>query len=98
MSVTPMAVNRPMSIDAVNRALTGDRLLVLSLSFFSVADIAAAAATSFGALLGARLLLALAAGTFMPAASAYGALSVEPAKRGRALALVYAGMTLATVK
>ena len=31
MSVTPMAVNRPMSIDAVNRALTGDRLLFLSL-------------------------------------------------------------------
>jgi ATP-dependent Lon protease len=31
MSVTPMAVNRPMSIDAVNRALSGDRLLFLSL-------------------------------------------------------------------
>ena len=31
MSVTPMAVNRPLSIDAVNRALTGDRLLFLSL-------------------------------------------------------------------
>lgn len=78
-------------------AVERKRLLVLSLSFFSVANLAAAAATSFGALLGARLLLALAAGTFMPAASAYGALSVEPAKRGRALALVYAGMTLATV-
>jgi ATP-dependent Lon protease len=31
MSVMPMAVNRPMSIEAVNRALTGDRLLFLSL-------------------------------------------------------------------
>jgi ATP-dependent Lon protease len=31
MSVTPMAVNRPTSIDAVNRALTGDRLLFMSL-------------------------------------------------------------------
>jgi ATP-dependent Lon protease len=31
LSVLPLAVNRPMSIDAVNRALAGDRLLFLSL-------------------------------------------------------------------
>ena len=31
LSVMPLAVNRPMSIDAVNRALAGERLLFLTL-------------------------------------------------------------------
>src|SRR5881227_994753 len=31
MTVQPLAVNRPMSIESVNRALTGDRLLFLAL-------------------------------------------------------------------
>jgi ATP-dependent Lon protease len=31
MTVQPLAINRPMSIESVNRALTGDRLLFLSL-------------------------------------------------------------------
>src|SRR5262249_19796132 len=30
-TLQPLAVNRPMSIDAVNRALSGDRLLLLAL-------------------------------------------------------------------
>src|SRR5436305_12562091 len=31
LTLQPLAVNRPVSIDAVNRALTGDRLLFLAL-------------------------------------------------------------------
>ncbi len=31
LTVQPLAVNRPLSVDAVNRALTGDRLLFLSM-------------------------------------------------------------------
>src|ERR1051325_3293475 len=31
LSLQPLAVNRPLSIDSVNRALTGDRLLFLTL-------------------------------------------------------------------
>ena len=78
-------------------AIERRRLLLLSLALFALGNLAAAFAHSYVALLVARLLLALTAGTFMPAASAYAALSVEPAKRGRALALVYSGMTFATV-
>jgi predicted MFS family arabinose efflux permease len=73
------------------------RLLLVSLACFALGNLIAAFAQSYSALLVVRLLLALAAGTYTPAASAYAALSVEPAKRGRALALVYSGMTLATV-
>src|SRR5437762_5210614 len=31
LTLQPLAINRPMSIDAVNRALAGDRLLFLTL-------------------------------------------------------------------
>ena len=31
LTLQPLAVNRPLSIDSVNRALTGDRLLFLTL-------------------------------------------------------------------
>ncbi len=31
MTLQPLAINRPMSVDAVNRALTGDRLIFLTL-------------------------------------------------------------------
>ena len=38
MSVLPLAVNRPVSMDAVNRALSGDRLVFLSLQASTVDD------------------------------------------------------------
>src|SRR5215813_4514805 len=38
LSVMPLAVNRPVSIDAVNRALSGDRLLYLALQTSNVED------------------------------------------------------------
>jgi hypothetical protein len=31
LTLQPLAINRPLSIEAVNRALTGDRLIVLAL-------------------------------------------------------------------
>src|ERR1043166_9732272 len=38
LSVLPLAVNRPVSTDAVNRALAGDRLLFLALQASNVDD------------------------------------------------------------
>jgi ATP-dependent Lon protease len=38
LSVMPLAVNRPVSIDAVNRALSGDRMLFLALQASNVED------------------------------------------------------------
>ncbi|PYQ97350.1 MAG: hypothetical protein DMF97_14020, partial [Acidobacteria bacterium] len=31
LTLQPLAINRPMSVDTVNRALTGDRLVFLTL-------------------------------------------------------------------
>ena len=90
------AVGSPV-MAVVTGSIERKRLLVATLSLFAVANVVAALAPGYAALVAARLLLALAAATFMPAASAYAALSVEPQRRGRALALVYAGLTVATV-
>jgi predicted MFS family arabinose efflux permease len=73
------------------------RLLTLAMGAFALANIAAAFAPNFGWLLAARVLLSLTAGAFMPAAVAFATAMHEPARRGRAVAFVYAGMTLAMV-
>ena len=39
LSLQPLAINRPVSIDSVNRALSGDRLLFLALQRYYVAGI-----------------------------------------------------------
>lgn len=73
------------------------RLLLSALAAFALANLFAALAVNFTMLAIARVLLALAAGTFMPAASGYAATLVAPERRGRAIALVYSGLTIAIV-
>jgi predicted MFS family arabinose efflux permease len=73
------------------------RLLLAAMGAFAAANFLAAFAPSFAWLAAARVLLALTAGTFMPAATAFATATYEPSRRGHAVALVYAGMTLATV-
>ena len=73
------------------------RLLIGAIFAFALANLVAAAAPNFFSLAAARVLLALAAGTFMPAAVAFATALFSAEHRGRAIALIYAGMTLATV-
>jgi len=73
------------------------RLLMLAMGAFAAANILAAFAPGFVSLAAARMLLALAAAAFIPAAIAFATAMHEPEQRGRAIALIYAGMTLATV-
>ncbi|MCW5774566.1 MAG: MFS transporter [Rhodospirillaceae bacterium] len=69
-------------------------VLLLSLAGFTLAGIAAALAPSFGALLAIRTATALVTCLFTPAAAALAAGLVAPELRGRALALVAAGLTV----
>jgi predicted MFS family arabinose efflux permease len=82
-------------------ALTGgfDRKAVLlaGLALFGIGAAAAAAAPSFAALLGARGVMALGGGLVTPVAAAVVAGLTAPAARGRALATVFGGLTLAQV-
>src|SRR6478735_829064 len=73
-------------------ALTGNvnrrKLLILSMAAFAGANIIAAVAPGYWFLLGARILLALSAGLYVPSANALPGVLVPPERRGRALAIV----------
>jgi predicted MFS family arabinose efflux permease len=73
------------------------RLLVVAMAWFSIANLLAALAPDYAGLMAARLLLALAAATFMPAASGYAAALGGHERRGRAISIVTNGLTLAII-
>ncbi|HXZ16224.1 MAG TPA: MFS transporter [Roseiarcus sp.] len=73
------------------------RLLAISMGGFALANALAALSPNFASLMAARVGLAVTAGTFMPAAVAFATATFGPLRRGRAVALVYSGMTLAIV-
>jgi predicted MFS family arabinose efflux permease len=73
------------------------RLLMGSMAAFAVGNVIAAFSRGYATLLAARIVMALAASSYMPAASAYAAATAAPERRGRALSVIYAGLTVATV-
>lgn len=72
------------------------RVLMLSLACFTAANVLAAVAPSYAIMIVARAAAALVAGLYMPAASATAASVAPPSERGRALAAVLSGLTVAT--
>jgi len=70
-------------------------LLIASMSAFAAANLLAATATGYWHLAAARVLLALAAGLYVPNASALAGALAAPERRGRALAIVNGGLSLA---
>jgi predicted MFS family arabinose efflux permease len=80
-------------------ALTGGvgrrNLLIGAMVAFAAANLVAAFATGYWMLLAARVLLALAAGLYVPNANALAGAVVEPHHRGRALAIVTGGTSIA---
>jgi len=69
--------------------------LLLAIAAFSLANLAAAFASGFASLLAARVLMAVAAGLYVPNANALAGALAGPERRGRALAIVSGGMTIA---
>lgn len=88
------AVSSPI-LTAVLGGLDRRRLLIFSLGAFAAANLVAASAHSFWTLACARILLALAAGLYVPGANALASVLVAPERRGRALAIVNGGITIA---
>ncbi|MGM9488300.1 MFS transporter [Ideonella sp. YS5] len=72
------------------------RLLLAGLVIFVIGNVITAVAPSIGLVLASRLLAALGAAMFSPTATAAGASLVPPEQRGRALAIVVAGLSSAT--
>jgi predicted MFS family arabinose efflux permease len=73
------------------------RLLAVAMGGFALGNLLAALAPGYAGLLAARLLLAMSAATFMPAASGYAAAVGGSERRGRALSTIATGLTLAII-
>ena len=107
LSVTVAAAGQLVTIFALVYALSSPILTALTASFgrrtllmgslaaFALANLVAAASPGYWPLAGARVLLALAAGLYVPNANALAGALVSPARRGRALAIVNGGITVA---
>ncbi|GAA1397279.1 MFS transporter [Kitasatospora putterlickiae] len=72
------------------------RLLLTALTVFGAANALSALAPSYGTLLATRVLAAAGAALYTPTANAVATTLVAPERRGRALATVLGGMTVAT--
>jgi predicted MFS family arabinose efflux permease len=96
--VTVFALTYALS-SPVLTALTGDfdrrRLLIVSMLAFAAANFVALSAHSYSGLLAARILLAVAAGLYVPNANALASALVEASHRGTALSIVTGGTSVA---
>jgi predicted MFS family arabinose efflux permease len=71
------------------------KLLIGSMAAFAVANLVAAVAPSYWALVAARVLLAFAAGLYVPSANALAGALATPERRAGAIATVNGGITMA---
>lgn len=78
-------------------ALSRKNVLVLGLAVLAAGGLVSAVAPNYTVLMAARVVAALGAAAYAPAASAAGSTLVAPEHRSRALATVFAGMTAAAV-
>lgn len=90
------ALGAPVLASAVSR-FSRKGVLLAALTIFCVANLAAAVAPDYGFLVACRVVAALGAGLYTPNAAAAAAMSVRPERRGRALAIVFAGLNIANV-
>ena len=90
------AVGAPI-MAVLTAGLERRRLLAVAMGSFTLGNLLAGLAPGYAGLLGARLLLALSAGSFMPAASGYAAALGGLERRGRALSAITTGLTLAII-
>jgi predicted MFS family arabinose efflux permease len=88
------AVSSP-TLSALTAGVGRRNLLLISMTAFALANFFASSATDFWQLLFARILLAGAAGLYVPTASALAGAIVAPERRGIALAIVNGGTSIA---
>jgi predicted MFS family arabinose efflux permease len=73
------------------------RVLVVALGISTVGNALAVVAPSFGVLLLSRVVAALGAAVYTPAATAVATVLTPPERRGRAVAMVFGGLTFALI-
>jgi predicted MFS family arabinose efflux permease len=88
------ALSSPLLATATS-AMSRRKVLLLSMAAFALFNFVAAAAVNYWQLMAARILLACAAGLYVPSASALAGAVVSPQRRGTALAIVTGGSSVA---
>ena len=88
------AISSP-ALSALTAGVGRRNLLLISMTTFALANFFASTTTDFWQLLAARILLAAAAGLYVPSASALAGAIVAPERRGTALAIVNGGTSIA---
>jgi predicted MFS family arabinose efflux permease len=88
------ALSSPLLATATG-AMSRRKVLLLSMAAFALFNFVAAAAVNYWQLMAARILLACAAGLYVPSASALAGAVVSPQRRGTALAIVTGGSSVA---
>jgi predicted MFS family arabinose efflux permease len=88
------AFSSPLLV-ALTGALDRARVLVGGTLIFGLGAVLAAVAPDYSTLLGARALMALGGGLVTPVGAAIGVAAMPPEHRGRALAVVFGGLSLA---
>lgn len=76
-------------------AMNRRAVLLSAIGLLTAGNLVAAVSPGFGTLMVARIMMAIASGLYVPAANALAGAVVGPDKRGRALAIVSGGMTIA---
>ena len=73
------------------------QMLLLSIGVFVVGNLLSALGPTYATIMAGRLIAATAHGAFLGIAALYAGDLVDPARKGRAIALVFSGLTAATV-
>lgn len=89
-----LAVSSPVST-VLTGGLNRRNTLMAAMALFTFGNLCAALSAGFATLLVARILMAIAAGLYVPGANALAGATVAPGRRGLALAIVSGGMTIA---
>ncbi|MFH8370541.1 MFS transporter [Streptomyces sp. NPDC018031] len=90
-----MALSAPI-MGALTSSLDRRKALLIALAVFVIGNAVTALGTSYGVVMAARVVTAVGAGVITSAASSTAAAIAPPERRGRALAFVLGGLTLAT--
>lgn len=88
------ALSSPI-LTALTRNVCRRTLLLGTIGLFMLGNLVAATAADYWSLVLARILIGLASGLYMPNASALAGMLMPPERRGRALAIVTGGLSVA---